>query len=168
VNALCLFRLGSIEILQEDWKSNSIFPYMGSKSMPLTMSFLRSSMSLSYELRREDGPALAAFLEEVPKDFPIKPIGHHDNPKWLPLKNYFLALHTATDVPERITQAVVSLESALLSDEKQEVSFRLRLRVASLLRFAGLEIPVQVYNDMGAAYSIRSKYSQGIQARMLR
>lgn len=160
VNALCLFRLGSIEILQENWRSNSIFPYMGSNSTPLAMTSLRST-ALSYELRKEDGPSLAAFLNEMPKDFPLKPIGHHDNPKWIALKNYFLALYTATDVPERITQAVSSLESALLADNtKQEATFRLRLRTASVLRFAGFD-PVQVYKDMGKAYDVRSKYSHG-------
>ena len=163
VNALCLFRLGSIEILQEDWRSDSIFPYMGSHSTPLTIAFARS-MALSYELRKEDGSSLEAFLNGMPSNLPMKPIGHHDSSQWLPLKNYFLALHTSTDTPERITQAIVSLESALLSDEKQEVSFRLRLRAASLLRFAGLD-PVQVYIDMGTAYSIRSKYSHGAEIK---
>lgn len=47
---------------------------------------------------------------------------------------------------------------------KQEVSLRLKLRTASLLRFAGLN-PVQVYNDMGTAYDIRSKYSHGAEIK---
>ena len=164
VNALSLFGLGAVEMLQEDWRSNSIFPYMGGGWMPLNRNLLRNT-DLSYELLRNDGPPLAAFLDGLPGDFPTRPTGHHDSPKWIALKNYFLALHTATDVTERITQAVVSLESILLSDEeKQELTFKLSLRTASLLRFAGLD-PVQVYNDMGTAYRVRSKYSHGAEIK---
>jgi len=155
--ALNLFRVGAVEIIQDDWRSDSILPYKrGSRSeYQPTARFAEP-----YKLTKAEGPALAAFLEGVPADLPIKPLGHHDRPGRVGLKNYFRALLTATDIEERLGQAVASLEASLLADSKTEVQNRLSLRAASLLRFTGMN-PTKVYTETRDAYNLRSTYAHG-------
>ncbi|MFL6259817.1 MAG: hypothetical protein ACJ76Y_08920 [Thermoanaerobaculia bacterium] len=155
--ALSLFRVGAVEITQDDWRSDSIFPYKrGSRSGHQPTARLAEP----YTLTKAEGPALAAFLEGIPDDLPIKPLGHHDRPGLVGLKNYFRALLTATDVEERLGQAVASLEASLLAGSKTEVRNRVSLRAASLLRFNGLN-PTKVYTETLDAYDLRSTYAHG-------
>ena len=157
VNALCLFRLGAVEMLQEDWRSNSVLPYMGDRWMPLRPN---PHTSFTYKLSQADAPSLAEFLKSVVGELPIKPLGHHEEPRWIGLKNYFRALHTASDVEERLGQAVASLEASLLAGEKGELRYRLSLRTASLLRHAGVN-PNNVFTETRTAYDFRSSYAHG-------
>jgi len=158
INALCLFRLGAVEVLRERWKSDSVFPYMGSSGEP----FLHNrSPAFTYELAAHDAPSLAEFLRSTAVKLPVKPLGHHEDPRWIGLKNYFRALLTASDPEERLAQAVASLEASLLSDDvKEGVTFGLSLRTASLLWLAGLN-PLEIFSQVRTAYGFRSKYSHG-------
>ena len=153
---LSLFRVAAVEITQDTWKSDSVFTYHGSRGEYR----ISARFTEPYKLTKSDGPALAAFLEEMPNDLPTKPIGHHDTAKWIGLKNYFRALLTATDLEERLGQAVASLEASLLSGVKDELTFRLSVRTASLLRCAGLN-PTEVFNNTRLAYGLRSRYAHG-------
>lgn len=156
--ALSLFRTARVEIIEDNWQSDSVFPYQrGSRSEYHTSP--RSSKP--YSLNGAEGPALAAFLAEISNILPMNPLGHHDAPGRVGLKNYFRALRTATDEEERIGQAVASLEASLLGgDVKAEVGNRVSLRAATLLRFAGLN-PTNIYRETMEAYKLRSIYAHG-------
>lgn len=159
ITALSLFRLGAVEVLQEDWRSDSLLPYMGGHQTPLRTN--PHTPFPAYEVSQAEVASLAAFLKAVAADLPPKPLGHHANPRWLGLKNYFRALQTATDTEERLGQAVASLEASLLSDKKgPELGYRLSLRTASLLRCAGFKA-TEVFRNTRAAYDFRSTYAHG-------
>lgn len=157
INALSLFRFGRVKLISESWRSSSILAYKSVRQLSLGAPLHNL---YSYEISEADGSSLSAFIGAVAGQLPIKPTGHHGNRRWLGLKNYFRALHTASDVEERLGQSVASLEASLLSGEKNELRYRLSMRTASILRFAGLS-PVEVFADMKAAYDFRSAYAHG-------
>jgi hypothetical protein len=154
INSLSLFRLGAVRAGQQAWASNSLFPYNSVRQG----SFVGSSFG--YSVGERDGAALAAFVGAVADKLPISPLGHHGNPRWRGLKSYFRAVHTASDVEERIAHGVAALETLLLGGETEELSYKLSLRTAGFLRYAGFDA-AKVFSDMRTSYRFRSRYAHG-------
>lgn len=76
-------------------------------------------------------------------------------------QRYTNALVLVGTVEKRIADAVMGLESLLLTgDENQELSYRLRIRVARILGLLGAE-PQMARDTTNDAYTIRSNYVHG-------
>jgi hypothetical protein len=154
INALSLYRAAPVKEYLHHWTNNSVIRSNEDLSYEL---FKPSAPGLpSPELSTADGNKLIVFVKSVAEKLPLKPVGY----PWTGLKFYFSALHTASDVEERLSLAVASLEASLLSGEKTEIKHRLSLRTASLLRFVGLN-PSRVFNETRTAYDLRSTYAHG-------
>lgn len=116
----------------------------------------------AYELSFGDSSALADFLEEI---IPLLPT-HFDFPQ--PKPDFFsIGLHWYGEAllaplpPEgSVASAVACLEALFLENVQTEMSYRLGMRVAGLMRcfgFPSLDVQAVVKN----AYDVRSKYVHG-------
>ena len=157
VNALSLFRLGAVEIVRERWACDSFFPGKGGVEFPYR--FLMKS-PYEYVVTPREQEKLQGFIAAVAHQLPTKPRGQHKEPRWTPLKYYFKILQATTEPLERLTEAVCCLEASLVKKDEGEISYRLSLRTASLLEFAGFD-SLSVFKDMRSAYSLRSDYVHG-------
>lgn len=158
VNVLNLFRLCSVDPIQETWTSNSLLPGRNVTSIP--HRYLMSP-SIKGTWSTFDTDRLIAFLTFMDGKLPSNPLGHHPQGGWrTALKYYFHALKTATDAEERLAQSVSALESLLAQGKSGELTRLLSQRAASLLRFAGLA-EGEVLSNVRRAYSLRSIYAHG-------
>jgi len=158
VNALRLYRLGSV---------------YGMKHVVSPKSIIRSGVIIGpggnvaapykYSLNLSDPDPLSRFLDRVR---PLVPTGYEPGGSTLPpaligFRRYSDALIGRGDVQERITAGITCLEALFLKDrERADLSYRLSLRAAALLRligFRGLEVEKRVHD----AYDIRSHYIHG-------
>jgi hypothetical protein len=123
-----------------------------------------------YSLGKKDAPALERFFTKyepllAPYVISLGPYGG-DDPVGVALTMYNDAVLRATSTASKITAAITSLE-ALYLENNAELSYRLRLRVASLLRAVNVSNPpeaypaAQVFEDVREAYKIRSSYLHG-------
>jgi hypothetical protein len=159
VNALCLFRLGSVWILKEESLSDSILMSPGESWHPSPVS-----TPFRYRVSAADRRRLRGFVARVARRVPVKPTGVHSDRKTgrsaIGLKHYFHAIHDASDAEDRTAHAVAALEGILVRREETEISRRLAQRTAVLLGFAGLSA-AEVYRQMKEAYAIRSAFDHG-------
>ena len=159
VNALCLFRPGSVWILKEKPHSDSILMSPAESWHPRPVS-----TRFSYRVSPADRRRLRAFVSRVAPALPVKPTGVHLDRKSgrsaIGFKQYFHAIHDASDAEDRTALAVASLEGILVRKGETEISRRLAQRTAVLLGFAGLSA-ADVNRQMKKAYDIRSAFDHG-------
>jgi hypothetical protein len=116
-----------------------------------------------YELGIADEGPLATFLDRMRPLVPsgYEPGGEALSPALIGFRRYSDAVVGRGDAQERITAGITCLEALFLKDkERSDLSYRLSLRVASLLKligFRGLEVEKHVHE----AYDIRSHYIHG-------
>ena len=116
----------------------------------------------AYELRPEDAASLADFLKEITPLLPTQ----LDFPQ--PKPNFFsTALHWYGEAlfaqlpPEgSVSSAVACLEALFLENVHTEMSYRLGMRVAGLMRCLGFS-PLEVQAVVKNAYNVRSRYVHG-------
>jgi hypothetical protein len=116
----------------------------------------------TYELSSGDAPTLADFLEEIA---PLLPT-HLDSPR--PRLDFFsIALHWYGEAllaqlpPEgSVASAVACLEALFLENVQTEMSYRLGMRIAGLMRCFGFQ-SLEVQAVVKDAYDVRSKYVHG-------
>lgn len=158
VNALCLFRLGSVRVLKAKEAPDSILIRPTESGPPG-----RASDRFSYRVFNADRRNLRAFVSRVARLLPVNPQGVHSDPisggRTRGLKEYFRALHQASDAEERTMLAVAALEG-ILGRKEREKRRRLAQRVAVLLGFAGL-CAFEVNRQVTEAYGVRSAFAHG-------
>lgn len=116
-----------------------------------------------YELGSADEQPLSSFLDRVRPLVPsgLEPDGSTLAPALIGFRRHSDAVVGRGDLQERITSGITCLEALFLKDkERSDLSYRLSLRVASLLKligFRGLEVEKHVHE----AYGIRSNYIHG-------
>lgn len=159
-HSFCLFRLGSVAIMMGRASSDSLL-----RSPHAPWSDKRPSAHILYPVSRGDGRRLRRFVARVAPLLPPNPTGVHSDPRSgarsIGLKQYFRALHEASDAEERIALGVAALEGLLVGKDEGELSHRLAQRTASLLSLAGLN-GVEVYSRMKKAYDLRSSHVHGM------
>ena len=116
-----------------------------------------------YELSPADREPLSRFLDRMR---PLVPSGHEfagsiPSPALIGFRRYSDAVIGRGDLQERITSGITCLEALFLKDkERADLSYRLSLRVACLLRLIGLH-GLTVEGHVHEAYGIRSNYIHG-------
>jgi hypothetical protein len=96
------------------------------------------------------------FLQKIPRGFLS---GKPDTPLEIALRRYLDSIRETSPTEQRLTLAVMGLE-ALFLEERQELSFRLRVRSATALGNLN-EDPLAVYEQVSKAYGFRSNYVHG-------
>lgn len=157
VLALRLFRLGAVASSMYAFKADSFDPLAN-----VGIGGPGRTGREAYELSCGDSPVLADFLKEIT---PLLPT-HLDFPQQKP--DFFsIALHWYGEVllsplpPEgSVASAVACLEALFLENVQTEMSYRLGMRVAGLMRCFGFP-SVDVQAVVKNAYDVRSKYVHG-------
>lgn len=158
VNALRLYRLGSVHSMKYVVTPKSVIRSGGTLGTSGSVA-----APYKYELGSADGEPLSRFLDRVRPLVPsgLEPGDSPLSPALIALRRYSDAVVGRGDLQERITSGITCLEALFLKDkERADLSYRLSLRVASLLGligFRGLEVQKHVHE----AYGIRSNYIHG-------
>ncbi|HXT12809.1 MAG TPA: hypothetical protein VN873_14705 [Candidatus Angelobacter sp.] len=157
-NVLRLFRLGSVRELKYSVSPNSILrPHFVAGSPRHT------SAPYKYALSRSDGENLQQFFSQlkplVPSDLGTSQTAK--KPEDLAFLRFSDAVLAGGAIESRITAAITCLEALYLKgEERSELSHKLSLRAASLLRLLklnALEVQAQIHR----AYEIRSTHIHG-------
>lgn len=158
MNVLRLFRLGSVQSLKFSVSPDSILRNGFKSGFPRHLH-----PTYKYALSNEDGDILNSFLLRV-KPLVKENFGQTEiekQPVDLAFLRYSDAVLANGSIEARVTAAITCLEALYLKgEERSELSHKLSLRVASLLRllnFNPLEIQVQIHR----AYEIRSTHIHG-------
>lgn len=158
MSCLRLYRLGSVRAAEYSLKPNSIYRFGGT----FGASHVFGS-PYKYELAVADEPQLTEFVHRmrafVPDEYDTAETA--TSPVNIAFRRYTDAVLGRGDVQERITSGITCLEALFLkAKERAELSHRLSLRVASLLRLVGLDA-LSVQGRVHQAYDIRSTYIHG-------
>lgn len=159
INALRLVGVGSVFQIKTE-----LFP----------RSFLRHAFGLSseqscsrnyiYKFRTEDVKRLLKVIHQLKELLPKRieePVPKRKEAVLIALQRYGDALTKRDGIENRITLTITALEALLLgSDERMELDRRLSQRISCVLRTLGLD-PLQIYDSVRKAYSIRSAYIHG-------
>ncbi len=161
LNALRLFRLGSVTYVRYTMQVDSIINFGGAYSPSRNLT----GIAYNYALQLTDKDDLVSITDlifsknKTAKIFDSQP--DVTNPIGIALKRYNSALLKSDTDEERIASVVSCLEALYLkSQERAELSHRLSQRAAMLLKQFELK-PKKVYEDLDRAYLIRSIYSHG-------
>ena len=105
------------------------------------------------------------FIAGLPKEIgrTLDPFSLHDNSSDMVLatERILKALSGSPLFEEHVSFVVMALEATMLADDNEgELSFRLAVRTAAIMRLLG-EDPVAVAQDIRTAYSARSMYVHG-------
>jgi len=159
---LRLFRIGGVKpvriAIHSEALASGTYKTFPTSILPLTIP--------SYTIRQKDKDKLKNFWREIEK-----PLLNLPNPTQTPkpgLEHLFFANTFYEDAllregrfEEKVARAVMGLEALLLKPiEKQELSYRLRLRTAKLLGLFGFNA-IDVKKSIQRAYDIRSNYAHG-------
>lgn len=158
---LRLFKVGSVQYIQSKRHSESLRMYFSG-----TMSPLHQIPSFITGLIKESEENLLCHFwgniePKIPDSFfqiSLKDSSYSD----IAFNRYSDALLKEGTDESRITNAMMGLESMYLKDagELQELSYRLRLRVAKLISNFGYE-PFAITKIIKDAYEVRSRFVHG-------
>lgn len=157
VNVLRLYRLGSVQSVRYAVRPRSIIRFGG------TIGAGSVGAAYKYELGSSDAETLSKFLDRMR---PLVPSEHEPgastpSPVVIGFRRYSEAVLARGDLQERITSGITCLEALFLKDkERADLSYRLSLRVAGLLRLVGFH-GLTVKEHVHEAYDIRSQYIHG-------
>jgi hypothetical protein len=157
MSTLRLFRLGSVRTIKYSIKPKSIFRFGGTH----TSGHLGSAYK--FPLAAEDRELLQTFVTRIKPLLPdeFSSTQPEVSPADLAFRRFSDAVLRGGNIEEQITSAITCLEALFLkSRERTELSHKLSLRVASLLRLLGLR-PLEVQEQVHQAYEIRSTYIHG-------
>lgn len=168
LNIFRLFRLGNIFVAYQSIKPFSIFEYQFSEKKEIPQDKFwqgkidsRDTSNYKYCIKKVEEELLLKFILK------LKPIlDKFSNKTYLKGNSYDLALHRYNDAllksevnAYKVLSSISSLE-ALLSDGGTELNYKMKLRVAGLLRFFNFNT-IEVFNLIGIAYDLRSKLVHG-------
>ncbi len=157
VLALRLFRLGSVSSSMYAFESDSFDPFSNA-----TLGGPGRAGREAYEVSPSDAPALAAFLDEIvpllPTNFEV-PESKRDYIS-IALHWYGESLLATVPLEGSVASAIACLEALFLESVQTEMSYRLGVRIAGLLRCFGLS-PLDAQSVVKQAYDVRSKYVHG-------
>lgn len=159
IQALRLYRVGSVEVVRYEYRPVSVRCHGG------TIVCDRPRIYYQYSLGFQDSADLTKFLrsliDRIPSYMEMLDPPKRPNILGIPLPRYTDCLRREMGVEERMASAVTCLEGLFMrDDETAELTFRLAQRVAIMLRSLGLGAK-QVFDDVKAAYKIRSKFVHG-------
>ncbi len=158
MNVFRLFRLGSVQSLKYLVAPDSILRPGFTSGHPANFHAI-----YKYALATDDQESLNSFLKSV------KPLVRVDfkqpdlekQPADLAFLRYSDAVLTVGSIEARITAAITCLEALYLKgEERSELSHKLSLRAASLLRLLDAN-PIEIQNQIHRAYEIRSTHIHG-------
>lgn len=157
VSALRLFRLGSVRYAKYSVTTDSIlrpgFSIGSNQRLPgaykYSLSDIDTQLVETFVVRIK--PTLqAGFGTEQTRQ-----------PADMAFMRYSDAVSGGNSIEARITSAITCLEALYLKgEERSELSHKLSLRIASLLRLLGLN-PLEIQNQVHRAYDIRSTHIHG-------
>lgn len=160
LDILRLFRVGYATVIKTYGNSESIIhPGIGT-----AISFDREDPKESVTIKVGEDEQLRDFYlqiqEKIPNSFGIA--NHHMEFSEIAYMRYVDALNKDHEIEPRIANTMMGLESIYLRDtgELQELSYRLRLRIAKIMSFFGYD-PHEVRIIVRDGYSIRSKFVHG-------
>jgi len=158
---LQLFKVASVKSLDSKLFSESLTPlflgttYSNNRESPLHIGIIKESEveHLIHFWREIKEKIPKSFFDFTMVDSNFKDIAYH---------RYKDSLLKYGPIEFRITNAMMGLESIFLRDggELQELSYRLRLRVAKLISNFGYD-PFEVTKMIIDAYEVRSKFVHG-------
>lgn len=160
ISILRLFRVGSVKDISYHMFSESVirlgFGTLSSGDHPFSYE--------KYVIKDEDLQVLKEFwifiINYLPQNFYDMPETNIDHLS-IAYKRYCDALLERGEDEKRITNAVMGLESLYLkSEEKQELAFRLKTRIAKTLSKLDFN-PHDIKKIVGKAYDLRSSYVHG-------
>ena len=160
ISILRLYRVGSIKHISYKMYTKSIIDFgFGSVG---TIEVLAPSEK--YVIKNEDVAQFKEFfnlmIDHVPKnfdEFTDSDVNHLSTA----YKRYCDFLLGSNSDEKKITNLVMGLESLFLKvEEKQELSFRLKMRIAKMLSNFGFN-PKEVKKIIAKAYDLRSLYVHG-------
>lgn len=159
IRILRLFKVGSVKFFVIRHFSDSITGMQGAGSI----GFGENSGSLErYLVSEQEEKILRNFYQAMEKKIPesfVRPMPDNSF-RDIAYKRYEDALMTNGTIERRIANAIMGLEAIFLIEKEQELSYRLRLRVARLMGFFGFD-PFQVKKIIRDAYGIRSTFVHG-------
>lgn len=163
-----LFKIGNVTVTHLSVNPTSILEYGHNEApeSPFDKSWkdkIEHQHTSNYEcwVQKEAEPQLVTFFQN------LKPILENISPKNYLSGNYLdLAFHRYKDSllrsevnVNRMVSAITCLE-ALLSNSSSEITYKISIHVAELLRHFGFET-IPVFEKMKTAYNIRSKLLHG-------
>jgi hypothetical protein len=155
---LSLFRLGSIKHLDSEYAMRSI-----TRSGGIIGPSDRFSPIYQFELSSAEQNKLAEFVtifESLVPD-PFSSSGIKAEAAHIAFERYSDALFRAGPIESRITSGITCLEALFLKKgERNELVYKLAIRVAALLRLIG-KPALDVQRHVTKAYGIRSTYIHG-------
>jgi hypothetical protein len=158
VTILRLFKVGSVRELSYTHETDSYFAMGGTHG-----SHQHYSEVTKTRIDDADRDRLIIFWQKMSGAVPSEGYGRYPDridPVGIAYQRYSDALLAwGGTVERRISDAVIGLESLLLS-ENDELSYRLRLRTAKLLSFVGYD-PHFILNVIKDAYKVRSAFLHG-------
>ena len=159
IRILRLFKVGSVKFFVIRHFSDSIIGMHGGG----LIGFGDNSGSLErYLVSESEEKILRNFYQAMDKKIPESFVipTPDDSFKDIAYKRYEDALMTNGVIERRIANAIMGLEGIFLIEKEQELSYRLRLRVAKLLSFFGFD-PFEIKKIIRDAYGIRSTFVHG-------
>lgn len=160
INTLKLFKVGSVKSLSTKEYSDSI---LHDRGIGTTHPLGRNEDPLEISLIiKEDENRLRKFCsimeDKLPWDFGIA--NHPLSVTEIAFSRYDAVLMKFDSFESHISDTIMGLESIFLGGEKQELSYRLKLRVAKVMSLFGYnsQETVKIIRD---TYDIRSKYVHG-------
>ena len=161
VAILRLFKVGSVKYNSYCMRSEFVTDFLGRGTLNAGESEKAMEKSV---IRDKDIQQLVKFWEMM---FNRLPLNFYDfgeqslDYRVISYKRYCDALLQNGVIERRIASAVMGLEGLFLrSSEKQELSYRLKMRIAKLLSFLGYE-PYLVRDIVNKAYEVRSNFVHG-------
>lgn len=160
LDILRLFRVGYVAVIKTFGNSESIIHH----GIGTTISHDREDPKESVIIKIGEEEQLRDFYlriqEKIPNSFGIA--NHHMEFSEIAYMRYIDALHKDHEIEPRIANTVMGLESIYLRDagELQELSYRLRLRIAKIMSYFGYD-PHEVRAIIRDGYNIRSKFVHG-------
>jgi hypothetical protein len=159
INILKLFKVGSIKYKSYRMYSKSLDPIYGGK-----LSTNDSKHVETCFIREEEIPNLKKFWQATENDVTKLKILNKADVTFsdIAFTRYEDSLMHVGVIERKIADCMMGLESIFLRDggEQQELSYRLRLRVAKLMNHFGYD-PFEVKKLVNDAYGIRSKFVHG-------
>lgn len=158
---LRLYKVGSVENIRTEWHSKTILGFGGTsfRSAPMAAVY-------KYGLNSTDTEPLKNFIETIKPLIPLEAIrGSTQSVDYtvIAIQRYQDSIIKPETAEGRLTKAIMCLEALYLKPmETGELSHRLSQRVARTLSLLGFQ-PLEVYNIIGRAYGIRSKFVHGSQ-----
>jgi hypothetical protein len=159
ITILRLFRIGSVKWISYKLSSESIAGWIGG-----TLSSGSSEMALeSYILEKQDATKLKRFWKALNTAIPESFFGPGSMSNYLTIayNRYIEALLKNGLFERRVANAVMGLEALVLKPgEKQELTYRLGIRISKLLALLGYN-PYEARNITNDAYKVRNLFAHG-------